>query len=104
MRNPKSEMEDSVENPKAFAEIVTNNKEMLSIFHYTESIARTSESVLITGKTGVGKELIAKTIHNLSARKGRFVVFMLQVSMITCFQMFFSATRRTLSPVLIKPA
>lgn len=74
MGNPKSEMEDSVENPKAFAEIVTNNKEMLSIFHYTESIARTSEPVLITGETGVGKELIAKTIHSLSARKGRFVV------------------------------
>ena len=56
-----------------FEKIVTKNKKLLSIFHYIESIARTSQPVLITGETGVGKELIAKSIHPLSGRKGRFL-------------------------------
>ncbi len=43
---------------------------MRSTFKYIESIAVTSQPVLITGKTGVGKELIARTIHRLSGRKG----------------------------------
>lgn len=56
-----------------FEKIVTKNKKLLSIFHYIESIAQTSQPVLITGETGVGKELIAKSIHPLSGRKGRFL-------------------------------
>jgi DNA-binding NtrC family response regulator len=46
---------------------------MLSIFQYIESIAPTSQPVLIRGETGVGKELIAKSIHALSGLKGGFV-------------------------------
>jgi DNA-binding NtrC family response regulator len=46
---------------------------MLSIFQYIESIAQTSQPVLIRGETGVGKELIARTLHTLSGLKGSFV-------------------------------
>jgi DNA-binding NtrC family response regulator len=46
---------------------------MRSTFKYIESIAATSQPVLITGETGVGKELVAKTIHALSTRKGGMV-------------------------------
>jgi transcriptional regulator with PAS, ATPase and Fis domain len=56
-----------------FEKIITKDKKLLSIFHYIESIAQTSQPVLITGETGVGKELIAKSIHPLSGRKGRFL-------------------------------
>lgn len=66
-------LSDEIENPKAFIEIVTQNSTMHSIFQYAEAIAGTSMPVLITGETGVGKELIAKSIHNLSERKGKFV-------------------------------
>lgn len=66
-------MSETLENPKAFSEIVTDNKKMLSIFQYVESIAGTNHPVLITGETGVGKELIAKTIHTLSGLKGDMV-------------------------------
>src|ERR1700730_1494356 len=34
------------------------------------AVAKTSETVLITGESGTGKELIARAIHDLSARKG----------------------------------
>ncbi len=62
-----------LENPEAFKELITNNNKMLSLFLYIESIAETSQAVLVTGETGVGKELVAKTIHNLSRLKGNFV-------------------------------
>lgn len=64
---------DSLEHPEAFTEIICTNKNMRSIFQYCESIAKTPQPVLITGETGVGKELIAKSIHTLSRRKGNFV-------------------------------
>jgi DNA-binding NtrC family response regulator len=64
---------DTLEKPEAFTSIITNNKKMLSIFQYIESIAQTSQPVLIRGETGVGKELIARTLHTLSKLKGSFV-------------------------------
>lgn len=56
-----------------FSEIITNNKKMKQIFVYIESIAQTSQPVLITGETGVGKEIIARSIHNHGKLKGRLV-------------------------------
>ena len=62
-----------LEHPGAFSEIITFNTRMLSVFQYIESIATTSQPVLITGETGVGKELVARAVHTLSQRKGKFV-------------------------------
>ncbi|MEN8245535.1 MAG: sigma-54 dependent transcriptional regulator [Thermodesulfobacteriota bacterium] len=64
---------DEVENPEAFAEIKTASHKMRCIFQYIESIATSPRPVLITGETGVGKELVARAVHRLSSRKGRFV-------------------------------
>jgi DNA-binding NtrC family response regulator len=46
---------------------------MYAIFAYLEGIAGTDQSVLITGETGVGKELAARAVHTLSGRSGQFV-------------------------------
>ncbi len=62
-----------IEYPKAFEDIVTTDRQMLQIFSYVEAIAPTALPVLITGETGVGKELVARAIHALSGRKGSFV-------------------------------
>lgn len=59
--------------PEVFAEIVTNNQAMLSLFQYAESIAGSLQPVLITGETGVGKELMARAVHRLSGRTGESV-------------------------------
>lgn len=59
--------------PGAFREIVSGNEKMHFIFHYMEGIAKTSEPVLITGETGVGKELVARAFHELTGRSGKFV-------------------------------
>jgi DNA-binding NtrC family response regulator len=61
-----------MEHPEAFSEIITDSEAMRSIFQYIEAISNTSQPVLITGETGVGKELVARAIHKLSNRKGDF--------------------------------
>jgi DNA-binding NtrC family response regulator len=57
----------------AFTSIVTCSNKMRSVFQYCEVIAGTDEPVLITGETGVGKELIARAIHTLSGRRGELI-------------------------------
>lgn len=59
--------------PEAFTGIVTGDETMMSIMKYIEVIAPSPEPVLLTGETGVGKELMAQAVHRLSRRKGNFV-------------------------------
>ena len=62
-----------LERDEIFSGIVTKNERMLSIFHYVEAIAGTMAPVLISGETGVGKELVARAIHDASRQPGSFV-------------------------------
>jgi DNA-binding NtrC family response regulator len=68
-----SPLADKLANEADFAPIVTQNKQMREIFRYIEVIAVSRQPVLITGETGVGKELYAHTIHKVSKCKGDFV-------------------------------
>jgi len=54
-----------------FGEIVGTSPPMQQVFRKVEKIAATDISVLITGETGTGKELIAREIHNRSPRTGK---------------------------------
>ncbi|MCK5197541.1 MAG: sigma-54-dependent Fis family transcriptional regulator [Spirochaetales bacterium] len=64
---------NQVKQPEAFSNIITNDKQMHQLFAYAELIADSSEPVLITGETGVGKELFAEAIHSAGKSKGEFV-------------------------------
>ena len=64
---------DTLEQPKVFSNIITEDKGMRSVFQYLESVSVSSQSVLISGESGVGKELIARAIHTLSHRSGPLV-------------------------------
>jgi DNA-binding NtrC family response regulator len=66
-------LSDRLERPEAFAEIITTSSAMRSVFQYVEAVAGSPRPVLITGETGVGKELVAKAVHKLSNRRGDFV-------------------------------
>src|SRR5262249_26284379 len=57
-----------------FEEIIGNSAAIKKVFRAIEKVAATDASVLITGETGTGKELIARAIHNLSARKDLVLV------------------------------
>ncbi len=62
-----------LEHPEAFSNIVTNNGRMRALFQYAEAIAKSSQPILISGESGVGKELMAKALHNVSGCSGPFV-------------------------------
>jgi two-component system, NtrC family, response regulator HydG len=64
---------DSLKKPEAFTAIKTCSKKMRSVFQYAEAVSGSCQPVLITGETGVGKELMARAIHQLSGVKGDFV-------------------------------
>ena len=60
---------------KRFGDIVGSSPTLLEVFNKVEKVAGTDISVLITGETGTGKELIARELHRRSQRKdGPFVV------------------------------
>jgi len=67
-------LSESTDLPEAFGQILTASARMLKVFRYVEAIAPSRLPVLVTGETGTGKEAMAKAIHDLSGRKGPFVV------------------------------
>ncbi len=66
-------LKNKLQNPDAFSHIITKSSDMQSIFKYLEAVSKTPLPILITGETGVGKELIAKSIHTLSERQGELI-------------------------------
>jgi formate hydrogenlyase transcriptional activator len=54
-----------------FDEIIGNSPALEFVLAEVERVAPTDSTVLILGETGTGKELIARAIHNISARCGR---------------------------------
>jgi DNA-binding NtrC family response regulator len=57
-----------------FESIVGNSRPMQEVFQLVETISGTNSTVLITGETGTGKELIAKAIHFNSQRRDQKIV------------------------------
>ncbi len=47
---------------------------MINVMNIVRKVAGTDANVLITGENGTGKELVAREIHNLSARSGELMV------------------------------
>ena len=66
---PVRSLEEGAENK--FDEIIGNSPALRSVLAEVERVAPTDSTVLIQGETGTGKELIARAIHNISARCGR---------------------------------
>jgi PAS domain S-box-containing protein len=63
------ELRRAVEKRHTFQDIVSKNKIMQEIFDIMPSIAESDATVLIEGKSGTGKELIARALHDLSPRR-----------------------------------
>jgi len=76
-----SEMTDSpsviqVSCDRRFGQIIGNSPALESALEQVEQVAPTDSTVLIEGETGTGKELVARSIHNISSRRDRpFVKF-----------------------------
>ena len=67
-------LEDEIRSEMNFDEIVGEGASLRAVLKQVETVAPTDSTVLITGETGTGKELIARAIHNLSPRRERTFV------------------------------
>jgi transcriptional regulator with PAS, ATPase and Fis domain len=55
-------------------EIIAESKEMIKILNMAVRVAQTDSTILITGESGAGKEIVARIIHSVSERsKGDFI-------------------------------
>jgi transcriptional regulator with GAF, ATPase, and Fis domain len=74
LRSDKAKLQAELKD-KNFGDIIGACPSMLEVFRKLQKVATTDISVMITGETGTGKELIAKEIHRRSPRvDGPFVV------------------------------
>ena len=64
-------LQQELENEHRFDQIVTNSPAYVPVLRKIRQVAPTDTTVLITGETGTGKELIARAIHAQSQRSGR---------------------------------
>jgi PAS domain S-box-containing protein len=68
------ELDKQVHVGHDFGDLVGHSPQMHKVFNLLPIIAQTDSSVLITGETGTGKDLIASVIHRLSQRvQGTFI-------------------------------
>ncbi|MBU1628185.1 sigma-54 dependent transcriptional regulator [bacterium] len=67
-------LREEIQKKYEFSNIIGKSKIMQDIFYLIKRIADSKSSVLITGKSGTGKELVAKAIHfNSSRRNNPFI-------------------------------
>ena len=66
-------MSSELRHPEAFVNIVTADRAMLGIFSYIEAVAKSRQPLLISGESGVGKELVARAVHSLSGDSGPLI-------------------------------
>jgi formate hydrogenlyase transcriptional activator len=67
-------LEDEIRSDSRFEEIIGQSPALRAILKQVETVAPTDSTVLIYGETGTGKELMARSIHDLSQRRqGTFV-------------------------------
>ena len=62
-------LQKELDGVQSFDQMIGKSPEMQKVFNMVKKVASSKASVLITGESGVGKELVANAIHNLSSRK-----------------------------------
>ena len=67
-------LQDEIRTEHNFDEIIGESTGLKRILEQVQIAAPTDSTILIQGETGTGKELIARAIHNLSARRERTMV------------------------------
>ena len=74
LKSENAYLRSQLEERYRFEGIVGRSRVMRDLFHLLETVAATASTILITGETGTGKELVARAIHHNSPRRAqRFV-------------------------------
>ena len=74
LREEKLYLQDEIRTEYNFEEIIGDSTGLRRILDQLQTVAPTDSTILILGETGTGKELIARAIHHLSARRERTLV------------------------------
>jgi formate hydrogenlyase transcriptional activator len=67
-------LQEEVRSESAFGDVVGESPAVLGVLASVRKVAKTDSTVLVTGETGTGKELIVRAIHDLSRRKEKLLV------------------------------
>ena len=74
LRRENRALREEIRKENRFEDILAKSAPMLAIFRTIEKIADYKTTVLVTGESGVGKELVARALHQRGSRAGaRFV-------------------------------
>jgi transcriptional regulator with GAF, ATPase, and Fis domain len=66
--------QDEIKTNHNFEEIIGQSRSLKTMLRHVEAVAQTDTTVLLLGETGTGKELVARALHHLSARRQQTLV------------------------------
>jgi formate hydrogenlyase transcriptional activator len=67
-------LQEEIHHEHDFAQMVGGSEALLAVLRRVDKVAPTDATVLVTGETGTGKELIARALHHQSGRRARPLV------------------------------
>jgi two-component system, NtrC family, response regulator AtoC len=74
LKSENAYLRSQLEERYQFGGILGRSRPMQALFHLLDTVARSNSTILITGETGTGKEVVARAIHHNSPRRAhRFV-------------------------------
>ena len=74
LESERSYLQEELKNEYNFDEIVGTSPPMQAVFDAIDRVAATETTVLVCGETGTGKELVARALHDRSARADQVLV------------------------------
>ncbi len=73
LRRENRALREEIRKEHRFEDILAKSNSMQDVFRTIAKVAEYKTTALITGESGVGKELVARAIHRRSGRRGPFV-------------------------------
>lgn len=67
-------LESQIFDNDPFKEIIGNSEELHKVLNLADKIAKTDLTVLITGESGTGKDLLVRAIHKISNRRNNKII------------------------------
>ena len=74
LRRENRALREEIRKEHRFEDILAKSSQMQEVFRTIAKVANYKTTVLVTGESGVGKELVARAIHRRSGRSGRAFV------------------------------